>query len=351
MAQRLAPLDGLRGVAAFSVFVYHALGFAPDASPLGVMRSSPWAVLWDGAAAVDLFFVLSGFVLALPYLQSGQSPAYVAYATRRVFRIFPAFLVAVALSVAMRMAHHPHGLEAFSAWASVQWQEPLTPFLLLRTCTLFFLADVRPSNPVFWSLVVEIRMSLLLPLLVLALQKGRSFLSDASLLAVTLVLANTWSWLAYLPLFAMGALAAKHVASWFALTASVPRWALFVFLVCGVALYGHRALMPNLVQQQAHVVSAVGSSLLIFCAIRFSSLSGVLCSPLFGFMGQTSYGFYLLHLPLLLLLFSWSPRSAEALVLCVLMALALGYLFAWLIYRYVERPANDWGRALSAKLA
>ncbi len=349
MGQRFVQLDGLRGVAAFSVFCYHALAFAPEESVFAVLRSSSWAMLWDGAAAVDLFFVLSGFVLAYPYLEAGTTPAYVNYVVRRVFRIFPAFLVAVLLSVALRMAHDPAGLELLSDWASVQWTEPMTPSVLLRTVSLFFLADVRPTNPVFWSLVVEIRMSLLIPFLVLALQKGRALWTDAGLLALSLAVGGSWSWLEFLPLFTLGALSAKHLASCLTLLGRLSRWGLCLLTVCGVCLYGHRALAPDLVAQQGHMVTAVGAVVLIFCVIRSAVLTEILCSPPLRFMGQVSYGFYLLHLPLLLLLLSWAAGSGAAMLLCVLLAMSLGYLLAWVIHHTVEKPGNHLGRALGAR--
>jgi peptidoglycan/LPS O-acetylase OafA/YrhL len=73
---RLRELDGLRGLAAFSVFLGHA-------SILGV----PAGVWSDGGAAVALFFVLSGFVLARSLLANPQS--YGQFVRRRILRLYP----------------------------------------------------------------------------------------------------------------------------------------------------------------------------------------------------------------------------------------------------------------------
>lgn len=58
-------LDGLRGLAALMVFFSHAMGLLYPTPLITYLQSSPFRILWDGAAAVDFFFVLSGFVLTL----------------------------------------------------------------------------------------------------------------------------------------------------------------------------------------------------------------------------------------------------------------------------------------------
>ena len=102
--QRNGALDGLRGLAAFSVFLSHAQGMIPATALMETLRSSPARILWDGAAAVSLFFVLSGFVLALPFIGPIAKRLDVAdFLVRRVFRIYPAYLVAIGLSLLLRL--------------------------------------------------------------------------------------------------------------------------------------------------------------------------------------------------------------------------------------------------------
>ncbi|MGH7001396.1 MAG: acyltransferase family protein, partial [Stellaceae bacterium] len=77
--ERLPSLDSLRGIAALTVVIHHTLTTLPafwavytgaPASRLArIMAFSPLHLLWDGHQAVLVFFVLSGFVLSLPYWQ------------------------------------------------------------------------------------------------------------------------------------------------------------------------------------------------------------------------------------------------------------------------------------------
>ena len=94
----IAALTGLRGIAAFSVFLFHYSALHPgirlDQSipVLGFLLQLPLGL---GFAGVDLFFVLSGFLLSLPFTGAAlglqSRPATVPYLKRRLLRVFPAY--------------------------------------------------------------------------------------------------------------------------------------------------------------------------------------------------------------------------------------------------------------------
>ena len=152
--RRLAELDGLRGLAALSVFFCHAGMFGP-----------PWnvlAFLGDGSAAVDLFFVLSGFVLARSLLARRQN--YWEFVWRRVARLYPAYWGAVLVALALMISSNRAGLAPLGdlhVWAKPITVEQLIKHFFLITPSI----DVHWANYSIWSLVVEMRISLLFPLL------------------------------------------------------------------------------------------------------------------------------------------------------------------------------------------
>lgn len=100
MAGEIRALTGLRGVAAVSVVVYHFVQYVP------VPASSLHTLAMRGYLAVDVFFVLSGFVMALTYgrMFAGGfvAAAYREFLLRRVARIVPLYLVALGLVMADR---------------------------------------------------------------------------------------------------------------------------------------------------------------------------------------------------------------------------------------------------------
>jgi len=144
------PLTSIRGVAAAWVVAYHV-------QPLWFPRA-PGAVasgLLIGHTAVDIFFVLSGFILAQVYgvMRAGQVPMFWL---RRICRIYPLHLavmatvpLAILMASALRGAAHP------SDWIS---------FGVITLLLQSFLLDDSPWNPPSWSLGVELLCYAVFPL-------------------------------------------------------------------------------------------------------------------------------------------------------------------------------------------
>src|ERR1035438_6360232 len=93
---RFKSLDALRGLAALVVVFHHLMLSLPDALR-DDLRYIDLPLLMGGRFAVMLFFVLSGFVLALPYF-AGTNSAYSPYLVRRFCRLYPPFAFAVLVS-------------------------------------------------------------------------------------------------------------------------------------------------------------------------------------------------------------------------------------------------------------
>src|SRR5438128_2732703 len=93
--ERYEYLDALRGSAALSVVVYHLHEGYHWPPAISFLDNTPLHALWDGKAAVELFFVLSGFVLSLKYVRPAQGLnnfSYLGYLVSRFFRLMPAFI-------------------------------------------------------------------------------------------------------------------------------------------------------------------------------------------------------------------------------------------------------------------
>jgi peptidoglycan/LPS O-acetylase OafA/YrhL len=159
--QYIASLTGLRGVAALLVFLYHYEVLHPG---IRLDLAIPWVgkilqfPLGFGFAGVDVFFVLSGFLLSLPFALAatqGQSrPALTSYFRRRFQRVFPAYYAQLFLILII------------GGWF-VSW-EPLGVHAFIAHLLMFFnigWEPVRPMVGVWWTLPVEMGFYLLLPFL------------------------------------------------------------------------------------------------------------------------------------------------------------------------------------------
>ena len=146
---RLPGLDLVRAMAISWVIVYHA----------SIMSLVPNPELWFfqfGWIGVDLFFVLSGFLIASQILRPfaiKEKPAYAKFALRRLLRTVPAYAAMVLIYFK---------IPQFREQASIQ---PLWQFLTF-TGNIFFVADAPKAFSHVWSLCVEEQFYLLFPLVV-----------------------------------------------------------------------------------------------------------------------------------------------------------------------------------------
>lgn len=167
--QYIASLTGLRGVAAMLVFIYHFSALNPgirlDLS-VPVIGSILQFPLGLGGSGVDVFFVLSGFLLTLPFaraaLDASARPGLARYFRRRFLRVFPAYYAQLFLILFI------------GAWF-VTWR-PQTVSTFFAHLLMFFNIGWNPVKPVvgvWWTLPVEMGFYLLLPLLALFMRPVR----------------------------------------------------------------------------------------------------------------------------------------------------------------------------------
>jgi peptidoglycan/LPS O-acetylase OafA/YrhL len=154
-AARLPGLDTLRAVAIVAVMLYHLKPFLPES--MAVVAQFGWM-------GVDLFFVLSGYLIGTQLLKpyaSGDRPSIWSFYRRRAYRILPAYLVVLWIYLVC------------PAWRESSALPPLWQFLTF-TVNLFFVDFSQHAFSHVWSLCVEEHFYLVLPLLVIWLMRRPS---------------------------------------------------------------------------------------------------------------------------------------------------------------------------------
>ncbi|MEB3287572.1 MAG: acyltransferase [Vampirovibrionales bacterium] len=369
-------LNALRGVAALCVFFFHAptlLG-QHGLQLQGMVAEIFVAVFSKGYLAVDLFFILSGFVLMHVYGDKfsksfgeprlGQAltrQGYWSFIQNRLARIYPMHL----LSLLVLLVWHLLLIISGSKFIGL-FQLPFLPeksvFSLATNLLLIQSWHLHPSttwNSPAWSISAEWFAYLLAPFLIAGL--GRFFSAEKS-----------WSFMRALGLYVVFAIALVCVYSLrqtldVTYDFGVPRM-LLEFLM-GLCLYRiYRAIPP---QRHQFMIAAVfwialffecvggllklpdvalivvHSLLILSSALSCHRLEQVLSAkPLFYF-GEISYSFYLLHgiamqLVLMALLMAFPHISQLYCWLSLLLSLAFCVTLSHLAYRYVECPAREW---------
>ena len=181
---RIAELDGLRGLAILFVILCHYVG-NPDHAPLGFWPHRFLLAFTVGWSGVDLFFVLSGFLIGGILLDARSSPHYFrAFYMRRIFRILPIYYLWTLLFAATVIA--ALGLSAGRLGVA-------SSDLLRVPIQVLFLQNIFIGMPHFtwmwfvvtWSLAIEEQFYLLAPPLIRFLSLRRFVIA----LAATIVLA------------------------------------------------------------------------------------------------------------------------------------------------------------------
>jgi peptidoglycan/LPS O-acetylase OafA/YrhL len=256
---RAPGLDLLRAVAIVTVMLYHL-------SSHGIDIPGPGRHGWMG---VDLFFVLSGYLIGWPVLRDladGRMPGWTGFVVGRAWRILPAYLAVLALYLALPLA--------LPAWREADAMPPVWQFL---TFTMNLLPEhlTQRAYSHAWSLCVEEHFYLLFPLAAwLLARRGRmpgvlATSAGAALLFGAGMLLRDWQWRhAIAPHLAPGGDAARAVAGYVG-TIYSPTWTRLDGLLAGVLLAALRAFRPawwTRVLSHGWTLLGVGLALLVAAA-------------------------------------------------------------------------------------
>lgn len=350
--ERIIALDALRVIAAFIVLAQHfRLVFElhwPEWLRKGV---------FDSKAAVMLFFVLSGYVLALSL--GGKAPsfrAYIRFGIRRVFRLYPVYWAALLLAlVALWAVQHVGAgqVTGLPAWfldgKGMQWKQ----WLLQST----LVAPGMKSDfalPTVWTLMTEAKVSMIFPLLAWGILRSPGWLA-CSIVAV-LVLGSDWldqhvvGTAAFLGMFALGTLLCRVPAAFWGRLNQACWWGL---LALGLVLYAAiswRYVMPSI--WLGYYLCGLGSLIFIAAGIHWEGMRSALTRLQKLLRVDLSYSIYILHYPVLVALkklcgstLASSPWLAFALALFSTAGLGL------VLHYLIEAPAIRMGRHLTSSRA
>jgi peptidoglycan/LPS O-acetylase OafA/YrhL len=370
---RILELDGIRGVAVLAVVLYHYTIIGPGA-PFNTILYWGRAAFRLGWSGVDLFFVLSGFLIGGILLDARKSPRYFrTFYARRGFRILPLYFLWIAL--------YPLAVWAYSRWGIPFL--PRSPQLYLRWSLYWvFLQTLTFSFPIpyrtvayywlgpTWSLALEEQFYLVVAPLVRILNTRRLlYVLLGSLIACpALRLFSYFDWLHshwVIPLmlaradsFAAGILAAiawktPAARAWLAARKSLLSWTLAVLFVGPLIFTKWYASSDDLLAQALKLeFMAIFFALMILTVLTNSSgwLAWLMRNSALREMGRLSYCIYIIHLSVLAACCAFFlqdvPRlDTPASFLVVGFSFVLTYAIAWLSWKYFEGPMLRRGHA------
>ncbi len=353
MPKRLPALDGLRGLAIVLVLLSHSWG--------------PWVfTFWPhiGWSGVELFFVLSGFLITGILVEARGQPRYFAnFYARRVLRIFPLYYAVIAIGFLMVLV--------LPAWLSPNFGIPngqsWTYWLFLSNFSMASANKIAESSMgVSWSLAIEEQYYLLWAPIVLVLPRRALMYLCAALYLLTLAWriflygTHGWTLAGYVLLpsqmdaLAVGSLIALAVTD----EANRARLVSFAPWVVGLSaavilLIAVRSRAFYMTDFWTQTVSfslyplLFGGLLVLAIVWQTSGWAALLRIPFIRTVGRYSYAIYLLHLPILIGMnmigLSWMVQRSAGLLpqvaytgILLMASLAAG----WLSWSLLEQPAQ-----------
>lgn len=357
MKERYEQLDALRGMAAFSVMMMHlfppGIGFVFD---LLQKAYSPLSFIFKGREAVDFFFILSGFVLSLPLLDGGKQ-RYSQYLIKRFFRIYVPYIASVFVMLYFR---------------SPQLGETFLGDHLVALGNF----DTRPINGVYWTLVHEMRISLIFPLIVIVFRNLKFYYTLAAGFLLYLLgqsnLVYGWehsasvdvdtSYIAsayYVSLFLYGMLIAKHrhqLIGWYRKQGRAAKYLLLAFsFVCYnysinfIEVLLRIGTLRSFDLLTRDLLVSAGVCGLMVIALASDKMGNALRTRIPAFIGRISFSLYLYHGVARVALDRYFSDAVPA-PLLRLVAVIVSIAAAYAGWRLIEKPAMGIGKGLAQRL-
>jgi len=365
---RFRALDSLRGLAALVVVFTHIYNVVPiplhQAHPY---LDLPLAVLSAaGQFSVIIFFVLSGFVLSLPYWNA-KNQSYTSYMTRRFFRLYLPYAFAVLVAAFL--------CEALTDPASrLGWLLPVSPQIVREH--LLMTGVGRESTVLdgpLWTLIIEMRVSLIFPLLFLAVRRfgwaaiilgvigafaccklnalhgaqGETAIHFGNDALGALLLTGR-----YIPAFMFGIFVAGYLEPVRRIQASLPM-ALHAAICAGIVAI-HILLFNRNLQDHGYggILYGIMAVYLVASCATFAGLARRLSGRLFLWLGDISYSLYLIHVPVLYAVINvLHAGSNVGYGMAIAAAVPAILLSAHFMHLLVERPSVWLGRKLAEGLS
>ncbi|MGH1158955.1 acyltransferase [Bacillus mycoides] len=370
--ERHEELDSIRGISSLVVMIGHYLMIFSAFQNYSYENNKPFVVYLlketparlifsSGNESVIIFFVLSGFVLYESIQKTNSS--YGSYLLKRICRIYIPYIVAIVIAIICQTTISKYGISYLSEWFNRSWTIESSLSLIAQHVLLVGKYNTDTYNSVIWSLVHEMRISIIFPLvLMVCLRKTvrGSLLSLFSfsicsvvilfLFRSSLTLTSYVLTLHYTVLFLLGALVAKYKNNLIAFYSNCTKNTKITWFLFAILLYMYEGLIGEIKVLNNFIfrdyVVAISACLFVILSLSVSTFSTLLRNKYLLYLGKISYSLYLYHL---ISLFSLIYMLNEILPLTIIliMSLILSFILATISYLFVEKFSFRLGKYIT----
>jgi len=336
----IPEIQGLRALAVISVVFFHV--------------QLPF--LSGGFVGVDIFFVISGFVITLIIKKEMLNGNFSmrTFFVRRLWRIFPALLATVLITTLIFLPFLPSSVDDNFLKSSVASTFGVANIYFYFTLDYF---SSGISNPLLhiWSLGVEEQFYLLFPLLLIVSNFYRKntvytlgIIFILSLIASIITTFADQSAAFYLPWYRAWEFIGGALIAWSGLQcrtkykAKFLSWFGLISLICVISFYNKSFIFPG----PGALLPVIGTMCLLVTTGTDTFVNSLLRTRLMTHIGNMSYSMYLVHWPLICLVGLF--LSIKSLLVAGLLVVA-SYVGGSLLYYFVELPVLNYFRRQKSK--
>lgn len=353
MKERLDHFDGLRGVAALIVVVFHGMSalvpwLVPDQQDVAVwIAYTPIAVLWNGNFAVSVFFVLSGFVVTNATIRKSD-PLWVDLSIRYLRLAVPATLSALlgwallnTLPNAATELSHITG----SRWLQWTYQGEIPNFLsaVYNGLVDIFLTGGSYFNNVLWTMRPELFGSIAC-FAICKLRDSHARLIAATVFAVAAMLSQRFEYECFVcGIYLREAWASNRLPSAF------PVSFLLIGLIVG-SLSGDAASvlglewLPSVLRPSGKggLLYPIAATFVVYGSMRSAAAINLLSGKTASFLGLVSFPLYLIHVPVIYTLLAkgyiLNHSDYRGVLLFLIFSLFILLAVSYCAAIYIEKP-------------
>lgn len=368
--RRIPELDGYRGMAVALALFFHYIRHGIVARPphlLGYLYTTT-PLIWSG---MELFFILSGFLITGILLDSRKSPNYFkTYYVRRASRILPLYFLFLGLVALTFLFFYPRVGKPLD-WVFTPNLPWFSYLLFVQNLWMTKLNTFGPAiTAITWSLAIEEQFYLSLPLLVrFARRRALPYFFGAGVLLAPVIrlfigyhypahLLGTYVLLpSRMDSLCVGALCAYFVRepkawNWMAKNRNT-LWKLLFWLVVAMPLFSNRDIPGTPLWMALGIgwMSAFYATVLLLTLTSSQCIfSRAMRLPVFTSLGRIAYSVFLFHLGIYCLLM-WALTGREWIMDSwqdfgvALLSLAVTISLCKLLWRYFEKPIISWSHA------
>jgi peptidoglycan/LPS O-acetylase OafA/YrhL len=365
-----ASLDFLRGLSAATVLISHTSNFISSEKPL--------LPFYWGSFAVDIFMLISGFLMLWHFYERrsvgetwGTSKTCMRFYLRRFFRIAPLYycmlIIVYLFNDSLRHCveqdqinlHYAPGLGPGAPPGNITLGQILSHFsFAFGLIPSFAASNMLPD----WSIGLEMQFYLFFPFLALLLVRSQFVGGVLLLLALNWVSLKVFSGVfpmpSFLPLkincFLVGMLLAAGLYE----KVNIAKRTFLLLLALVIAgFYMQKFLLACFLFAFYELAITCGTGLPGIDK-TMNQVRRLIGHKVFKFAADTSYGVYLIHIPLLVLVLRLMPAvcpfaelsAFKRFLLCLTLILPLVYALAFLAHKYIETPGISLGRKLVKRI-